>query len=64
VPYRRAFPATSDPIGLLAALILHLSELYEVELRGYDADADGTVKVDVGLRVTDACRTNTSEQPD
>jgi hypothetical protein len=51
-------------MGLLTALIVRLSELYEVEVRGYDADVDGTVKVDVRLRVTDACRTNTSRQPD
>ena len=48
-----AFPSTSDPLGLVAALIRRLGELHEVEVQGYDADIEGTVTVDLRLRLAE-----------
>jgi hypothetical protein len=43
-------PASEDPMALLAALVLRLREVYEVEVQGYDIDPDGSVKVDFRVR--------------
>jgi hypothetical protein len=48
-------------MGHVAALIRRLGELYDVEVQGYDADIDGTVTVDVRLRITDGSVEQVSE---
>ena len=45
------FPRTDDPLGLIAAIIRHLQKTFDAEVRGYDADLDGSVTVDLRLRV-------------
>ena len=47
------YPAMTESFRTVAELLRRLGERYQIEIQGFDQDVDGTVKVDVRIRISE-----------